>query len=189
MVSFKVLLLTAVSAISVLAQDPTGDASAAQAYWDDAGATIAVEGDSPEKIKRTDGGIMKDPYKGLWCNAKYTEPPCETKCNRNNCFRGLLNARDGSDGKHCPKEAFDFCCKYNKASDWDKFWLIKYGWYWIVKYAPYVKNCKSDSDSAYDILLKLNDACGCTLNHEVTIDITNDYYKLRHYPCGSPKCH
>jgi len=189
MVSFKVLLLTAVSAVSVLAQEPTGDEAAAAAYWDAAATTDAVAGDAPEKIKRTDAPVLKDPYKGLWCKAPYTEPPCATTCNRNNCFRALLNARDGSGGKHCPKEAFDFCCKYNKASDWEKYYLIKYYWKWIVKFVPYVANCKDSKDSSLDVLHKLNDACGCTLNHEVKVDITSDYYKLRHYWPGSPKCH
>lgn len=193
MVALKWLLLSTLTTLSVLAQDELiGDDAAAAAYWDgDIGD--AVEGSPDEKrsivkVPRTDPpAIMKDPYKGSRCTARYTLPPCKTTCNRNNCFRGFLNARDGSDGKHCPKEAFGFCCKYNSASDWFKFWAIKYG---IIEHiAPYTKSCRGDKDSHWDVLKKLNDVCGCTLNHEVTVDVTSDYYDLRWYYPHNPKCH
>ncbi|KAH8910357.1 hypothetical protein BR93DRAFT_955518 [Coniochaeta sp. PMI_546] len=194
MVALKWLLISALTTVSVLAQDPTGDDAEAAAYW---GADIAdaVDGTPDEKrdvtivkVPRTNPPVvLKDPYKGSYCRAPYTKPPCETTCNRNNCFRGLLNARDGSDGKHCPKEAFGFCCLYNFASDWQKFWAIKYG---IIEHiAPYTANCKGSGDSTLDVLKKLNDACGCTLNHEVKVDTTSDYYKLRYFSPHSPQCH
>ncbi|KAB5581028.1 hypothetical protein GE09DRAFT_1084612, partial [Coniochaeta sp. 2T2.1] len=107
MVALKWLFLTALSAVSVLGQDePTGDPAAAQAAWDALNLGDAVDGgDDADKraivhAPRTDPpAYLADPYKKLWCKAPYTKPPCKTDCNRNNCFRGLLNARDGSDGK------------------------------------------------------------------------------------------
>lgn len=112
MVSFKWLFLTAAAAASVLAQDPpTGDDAAAAAYWNEAAGAELVDSDAAAKrdatlvhVARTDSGpATKDPYWGDRCHGKYNSPPCETNCNRNNCFRGFLNARDGSDGKvHSP---------------------------------------------------------------------------------------
>lgn len=89
--------------------------------------------------------------------------------------------------QHCPKEAFGFCCAYNHASDWFKWWAIEHG---IVEaFAPYTKNCRGSGDSTWDVLKKLNDACGCTLNHEVKVDVTSDYYALRYFNPHNPKCH
>lgn len=110
MVSFKWLFLAASATMSVLGQDaPTGDAAAAAAYWDAAATGTLVAGDPPEKrdeamvnvVRSDDHVVMKDPYKGSWCPAPYTTPPCATTCNRNNCFRSFLNARGGSSGKVC----------------------------------------------------------------------------------------
>lgn len=106
MVSFKYLLLSALAAVSVTAQDPpTGDDAAAAAYWGAADLATASEGTPDEKrdiIKvPRNNPPLRDPYKNSCCNAPYTKPPCATTCNRNNCFRALLNARDGSDGKVC----------------------------------------------------------------------------------------
>lgn len=106
MVALKWLLVSALTTVSVLAQDPTGSDAEAAAYWN-VDIADAVEGTPDEKrdvnivkVPRNNPPvIMKDPYKGSYCRAPYTKPPCETTCNRNNCFRGLLNARDGSDGK------------------------------------------------------------------------------------------
>jgi hypothetical protein len=187
MVSFKSLLLGFGCIVAVLGQDPTGDEAAADAFWSSADLSTAGAGDPPEKrglLLRSD---MRDPYWGSYCRAPYTEPPCETKCNRNNCFRGFLNARDGSDGKHCPKEAFAFCCIWNHVNYFHKWIAVKKGY--LVKIAPYAKNCKNDGDSVAAVVDKVNDVCGCTLNHEVTIDKTSDYYGLRYYPPYSPKCH
>jgi len=130
---------------------------------------------------------MKDPYWGLYCPAPYTEPPCETKCNRNNCFRAFLNARDGSDGKHCPKGAFGFCCAWNHANPFYKWLGVQSGL--VYKFFPFTDNCKSSGNYASDVVDKLNDVCGCTLNHEVTVDTTSDYYGLRFYQPWNPKCH
>jgi hypothetical protein len=193
MVSLKLLLLTVASTVTVLAQDPppTGDPVEAAAYWEAAtnGQTSAGTPDEKRdfiKVPRNDPAVMKDPYKGSYCWAPYTTPPCATTCNRNNCFRAFLNARDGSDGKHCPKEAFGFCCAWNNAPIFIKYWGIESG---AVEYfAPYTKNCKSSGDYTWDVLNKLNDACGCTLNHEVKVDVTSDYYKLRYYDPHSPQC-
>ena len=191
MVSFKNILLAAVAVVGVVASDPSGDDSAAQAFWDNAASLDAVDGDAPEKryavVHGARGDILKDPYKGSYCKAKYTKPPCETKCNRNNCFRGFLNARDGSDGKHCPKEAFAFCCIWNFANEWEKYFAIKKGI--LYKLAPYSKNCKGDKDTWKDVLEKVDDVCGCTLNHEVDVDIKSDYYGLRFYKPWSKQCH
>jgi hypothetical protein len=107
MVSLKWLFLTAAATVSVLAQDPpTGDAAEAAAYWEQAESAQLTGGDSPEKrdvvnvkAPRNDPVVLKDPYKGSYCWAPYTAPPCATTCNRNNCYRGFLNARDGSSGK------------------------------------------------------------------------------------------
>src|SRR4051812_48068496 len=103
MVSLKWLFLAALSSVSVvLADDVSADDAAAQAYWDSVNLSEAVEGDAPDKrdilkIPRTNPpAYMLDPYAGSKCKAPYTKPPCATTCNRNNCFRGLLNARDGS---------------------------------------------------------------------------------------------
>ena len=102
MVSFKYLLLGAAAIVGVLSQDPTGDEAEATAFWE-SGAEGA-DGTPAEKrsfvMPRNDNcPNNKDPYKGFHCKAPYTLPPCDTKCNRNNCFRSFLNARDGSDGK------------------------------------------------------------------------------------------
>lgn len=223
MVSFRNILLAAVAVVGVVAQEPTGDEAAAQAYWNEAATLNGAEGDAPEKrstlvhAPRTE--ILKDPYKGSYCRARYTKPPCETKCNRNNCFRGFLNARDGSDGKvshvlppsislllfwpsqrlpsctrtdniviqHCPKEAFAFCCIWNFANPWEKYWAIKTGV--LYKLAPYSANCKGDKDTWKDVLAKVDDVCGCTLNHEVTVDVKSDYYGLRFFGPFSKQCH
>jgi len=105
MVALKWLFLSAITTLGVLAQDePTGDEAAAAAYWGQ-DIAIAVDGDATEKraivkAPRTSPS-MADPYKSHYCRAPFTLPPCATTCNRNNCFRGLLNARDGSDGKVC----------------------------------------------------------------------------------------
>jgi len=193
MVALKWFLISALTTVSVLAQaPPTIDEAAAAAYW---GVDIAdaVQGDPDEKRaivkapRNNPPPVLKDPYKGSHCCAPFTLPPCATNCNRNNCFRAFLNARDGSDGKHCPKEAFGFCCLYNSAPDPIKYWAIATGF--IDHIAPYTENCKGDGDSNWDVLKKLNDACGCTLNHEVTVDVTSDYYALRWYKPHNPKCH
>lgn len=102
MVSFKYLLLGAAAIFGVFAQDPTGDEAAATAFWESAGP--GAEGVPAEKrdfglLPRNNCPIKKDPYKGFHCSAQYTKPPCATTCNRNNCFRSFLNARDGSSGK------------------------------------------------------------------------------------------
>jgi len=103
MVSIKYLLLSALASVSVIAQD-TGDDSVAAAYWNGADLGAASEGDPVDKrdlvkMPRNGSPPMGDPYGHSKCCAPYTESPCETTCNRNNCFRGLLNARDGSSGK------------------------------------------------------------------------------------------
>jgi hypothetical protein len=107
MVALKYLLLGAAAIFGVAAQEPTGDEAEAAAFWDD--STPGAEGAPAEKrevafahMPRNDPPhVIKDPYKGFYCHAKYTLPPCATTCNRNNCFRAFLNARDGSDGKVC----------------------------------------------------------------------------------------
>ncbi|EON98257.1 hypothetical protein UCRPA7_6218 [Phaeoacremonium minimum UCRPA7] len=193
MVAFKNLLLIAAAFVGVIAQDdaPEGDTAAAQAYWDQvlAGAETQT-GDAVEKrslIHAARTVEMKDPYKGSICTAPFTAPPCETHCTRNNCFRGFLNARDGSSGKHCPKEAFGFCCAWNYAPDFIKWYAVKYDILYAV--APYASSCKSSDDTAWDVVNKVNDVCGCTLNHEVTIDTSNAYYGLRALNPGNSKCH
>jgi hypothetical protein len=195
MVSLKWLFLTAAATVSVLAQDPpTGDAAEAAAYWEQAESAQLTGGDSPEKrdvvnvkAPRNDPVVLKDPYKGSYCWAPYTAPPCATTCNRNNCYRGFLNARDGSSGKHCPKEAFGFCCAWNFGSDFQKYWYVATGG--VYHFAPYAASCKNDGDSTWDVVKKINDVCGCTLNHEATVDVTSAYYGLRRKSPHSPECH
>jgi len=102
MVSFKRLLIGAAAIVGVLAQDPTGNEAEATAFWQ-SGAQGA-EGAPAEKrdfslLPRNSCPDNKDPYKGFKCKAPYTLPPCATTCNRNNCFRSFLNARDNSPGK------------------------------------------------------------------------------------------
>ena len=55
--------------------------------------------------------------------------------------------------------------------------------------APYTKNCENKGDKPWDVLYKINDACGCTLNHEVEVDVHSDYFKLRKLPPYAPQCH
>jgi len=192
MVSFKYLLLGVAAIVSVLAQDPTGNEAEATTFWESGaqGAEGAPAEKRDFKLPRNDPcPINKDPYKGFYCRAPYTLPPCETKCNRNNCFRGFLNARDGSDGKHCPIEAFGFCCLWNWAPPYYKYIGVKKGL--VYKFAPYSKNCKNDGDSWGDVVAKINDVCGCTLNHEVYVDICDNkaYWQLRYFWYGNDKCH
>ncbi|RKU46430.1 hypothetical protein DL546_006468 [Coniochaeta pulveracea] len=190
MVSFKWIFLTAAAATSVLAQDPpTGDDAAAAAYWNEASGADLVDSDpSVAKrdatlvhVARTDSGeATKDPYWGRHCHGKYNFPPCKTTCNRNNCFRSFLNARDGSDGKHCPKDAFGFCCAWNKADPWTKYWAYISGF--LHHIAPYTDNCKNDKDKWYDVIGKIDDVCGCTLAHQVLVTPDNDYLALNYKP-------
>lgn len=196
MVSLKGLLLTvAALSVSVLADDPpapTGSVSDAQAYWA-AGSdlSVAVDGDAGSSKRSSfsprNTPLFKDPYQGLCCKADYDEPPCDSDCNRNNCFREFLDARDGSPGKHCPKEAFAFCCIWNQASVWEKYWAVESGF--VYEVAPYSKNC-ADS-TCWQTVDKIDDVCGCTLHHKVTLDINSepDYWNLRHYGCGDAHCH
>jgi len=189
MVAFKWIFVSAAMVAGVFAQaDPVVDEAAAATAWSAASdLSVAVDGDSPEKRAISMRNYMKDPYAYLWCKAPYTEPPCETKCNRNNCFRAFLNARDGSSGKHCPKEAFGFCCLWNHLKPGFKWYGVKKGL--VTKYVPYTANCYGDGDKAWDVVAKIDDVCGCTLNHEVTVDVNSDYYGLRHKKCGDKACH
>lgn len=108
MVAIKYFLMAAASVASVVAQEPSTDAEY-QALWDQARnpdtLVDAVDGTAVEKRSlvnaRTETpAIMKDPYKDFYCGrAPYTKPAARTACTRNNCFRGFLNARDGSKGK------------------------------------------------------------------------------------------
>lgn len=104
MVSFKYLLLAAAAVVGVVAQDTGSDADAEAAWAQISGGdeTLAT-GDTSLKRSvtgRTNSGTaMGDPYAGDCCLAPFTKPPCATTCNRNNCFRGFLNIREGSDGK------------------------------------------------------------------------------------------
>jgi hypothetical protein len=105
MVALKWLFLSALTTLSVLAQDePVVDEAAAAAFWS-VDIADGVDGTFTDKrslvhAPRNDPPVvLKDPYKSYYCRAKYTLPPCATTCNRNNCFRGFLNARDGSEGK------------------------------------------------------------------------------------------
>lgn len=97
MVALKWLLVPALTSVSVLAQAPaTGDPAVAAAYWN-VSLTTAVGVTSPSKRDiPTPRDEMCDPYVNCYCKAPYTEPPCATTCNRNNCYRGFLNARTGS---------------------------------------------------------------------------------------------
>ena len=99
MVSFKYLLLGAAAFVGILAQETASEADA-DAYFGNQGAAGAPAEKRDFVMPRTNTcPINKDPYKGFYCTAKYTLPPCATTCNRNNCFRSFLNARDGSPGK------------------------------------------------------------------------------------------
>lgn len=105
MVAFKYLLLSAAAVFGVLAQDEGSDADAAAAWAQISGGddSLAVGNTNLKRFaseaRTTTGGDMGDPYWGDYCRAPFTKPPCATTCNRNNCFRGFLNIRDGSDGK------------------------------------------------------------------------------------------
>jgi hypothetical protein len=111
MVSFKSLLLLAVAAVGVLAEDPDSEELAAKAYWNQAfdPATPPASGQdtSPEKrdivhSPRNFYPIFKNPYSAFWCKAPFTKPAKKTKCNRNDdCFRSFLNGRHGEKGKVC----------------------------------------------------------------------------------------
>jgi hypothetical protein len=109
MVALKYFVLAAASVVSVLAiedSDITDNITTAVTnYWNEMDGVVAVGG-APTEKRDTDvsprndlTGILKDPYCGRYCNAPFTEPPCETKCNRNLCFRGFLNGYHGQKSK------------------------------------------------------------------------------------------
>jgi len=77
---------------------------------------------------------------------------------------------------------------WNFANPFYKFIGIQSGLVYAL--APYTKNCDGNSDSWKDVVAKIDDTCGCTLNHEVYIDICDNaaYWQLRYFWFGNPKC-
>jgi hypothetical protein len=69
--------------------------------------------------------------------------------------------------------------------------LYKYGSVFcgiIYEKAPWTVNCNSPGDSTQKIVDKIDDVCGCTLNHEVVMDTGYPYWDLRIYPLDAPIC-
>jgi len=183
MVSFKCLLLGAAAVVGVTALTPAEIQTALQ------GASAAAgSSGSKRDLVHTPRNTVVDPYSGFHCYAPYTLPPCATTCNRNNCFRAFLNARSGSSGKHCPIQAFAVCCVWNWFDDSDKAYAVSSGL--LTAIVPWTANCQDSSDTPASVVAKVNDVCGCTLDHEVTLDITAnpDYYNLKPLGFFDPNC-
>ncbi|KAM0326649.1 hypothetical protein ACHAQA_006518 [Verticillium albo-atrum] len=205
MVALKhIAALVAIFATSVIAQGGPDTDAEAKAFWeqlDDLPETLSapsIKGRTPEPVpeaepelveieERGDKRKNKDPYKNRQCpNYLYINLPYHYECHRNNCYRGFLNTRDGSDGRHCPAEAFDLCCLWLSANDYAKKWAIKSKY--LYEHAPYTRSCKSNYDSVRDVIKKIDDVCACTVGHKVQVDRSSEYFKLRNKKAGEPIC-
>jgi hypothetical protein len=89
--------------------------------------------------------------------------------------------------QHCPSQAYRLCCVWNSAPTYYyRYWIVASGD--LFKYVPYTQNCYNTGDKLQDVVAKIDDVCGCTLNHEVTVETSSPYYGLKSYNEWSPKC-
>ncbi|KAM0276420.1 hypothetical protein ACHAQH_006772 [Verticillium albo-atrum] len=201
-------VIAAVFAPSVIGQGSPDTATEAKAFWeqlDDMPNTLptpSIKGRFPEAFpeaipeflmgtieleERGKKHKLRDPYKNRQCpNYLHIDLPRQYECHRNNCYRGFLNARDGSYGRHCPAEAFNLCCLWLSANNYCKKWAIKSKD--LYKRAPYARSCKDHYDSVRDVVRKIDDICACTVGHKVTVDNGSEYFKLRNKMAGTPIC-
>ncbi|KAH6683619.1 hypothetical protein F5X68DRAFT_263022 [Plectosphaerella plurivora] len=128
---------------------------------------------------------VANPYQGRECPRKLDlEIPKRSNCERNECFNSFLSTQ--KEGRHCPSEAFAFCCLWLSAGGYGKKWAVSNDW--IFRRAPYAKACNGYGDRPKDVIRKIDDVCGCTIKQKVTTEVDNEYFKLRERKPDHPTC-
>ena len=88
--------------------------------------------------------------------------------------------------QHCPSEAFAFCCTWNSYDSYTKTLSVTSSA--LFSLAPWTTNCQDVDGTSADVVKKIDDVCGCTLNHKVALDTTNAYFNFVGKPAGDAAC-
>ncbi|KAK3941805.1 hypothetical protein QBC46DRAFT_406870 [Diplogelasinospora grovesii] len=147
----------------------------------------------PSKRNLVDKRATVNPYECMACNKRWplNPVPSDPSCSRNNCFRAFPNAREGSDGFHCPSVAFNYCCQWYRLTSPEKMYVVENGL--LLKYLPWTDNCGAAGpfacdDDVEDVVTKIDNVCACTLDHKVAVTLPDDYATLSRLSVRDPVC-
>jgi hypothetical protein len=93
--------------------------------------------------------------------------------------------------KHCPSTALDYCCQWYTLRPNEKTYVVTSGV--LVHFLPWTANCDAEGpfdtpDQIETVVRKVDNICACTLKHQVSVTLPNDYAALTGLPVNDPVC-